>query len=153
AVRDCRQVEQVLGPVDAIVEVERLALVPRRVVLLLLEEPQKLGRLGETGAGGSGGPAVGVVNRVVPARRAAHREAADDDAVAVDWIILRSVIEGLEGVDLAGEVVSVAVAAIGVQDDRVGRVELARALEPPLDEGEFAERLAATVEPEVEPML
>ena len=74
--------------------------------------------------GARGGPQRRVVDRELPARGPAHREAAGDEPVLVDAVVLLDVVEALERVDLAGELVGVAVAAVGVQDERVRRREL-----------------------------
>ena len=64
----------------------------------------------------------------VPAGCAAHREAAHDDAIFVDGIILPHVVERLEQVHLAGEPVRVAVTAIEVKDKGVRWSEFAGGL-------------------------
>ena len=61
------------------------------------------------------------------------------------------VVERLEEVDLAGELVGVAVSPVRMQDEGVGRGELAGRLLPAVDEAELAQVLAAAVAPDVQP--
>ena len=60
----------------------------------------------------------------VPAGGAAHREAADGDAVVVDGVVLLDAVHRLESVDFAGELVGAAVAAVEAQDEGALRREI-----------------------------
>ncbi|MND06002.1 hypothetical protein D3C83_271230 [compost metagenome] len=71
------------------------------------------------------------MRRDVPRRRAAQREAADRDAVLVDGVTLLHVGQRLEDIGLARELLAVAVAAVGVEDDGVARSEITVGLRPP----------------------
>ena len=55
--------------------------------------------------------------------------------------------QALERVHFAGELIGVAVPAVGVEDERVLGRELARALLPAIDEVDLGEQLAAAVPP------
>src|SRR5207248_2422789 len=86
-----REVEGVVG---AIVEVHELLAVigqggpfAARVHLLIDAG------FGEARAGGGGGPEVGVVDGDVPAGRAAHAKAGDDDAVVIDLVFALGLVE------------------------------------------------------------
>lgn len=61
-----------------------------------------------------------------------------------------NVVDGLEHVDLARELEGVAVAAVGMQDDRVGRRELPALVPMLVEEVDLAQVLASPVEPDVE---
>src|SRR5690606_17401251 len=77
-------------------------------------------------------------------------ETAHHDAVLVDRIKLAGMIQGFEQVDLAGELVGAAVAAVGVQDEGAGGGDLAGLLAALVEEGQFAEGFAAAVAPDIE---
>ena len=70
---------------------------------------------------------LGIMDGELPAGGASHREAPHHQPVLVDRVVSLDVVERLEQVDLAGELVGVAVAAVGMQDERVRRRELAAA--------------------------
>ena len=121
---------------------------PRRRRLARGEDARVFRGLGEARAGVRDGPQPAVMHAEVPRARAAHREAGVHEAAAVHGIRAARGIERLEDVHLAGEFRRVAVASVGMHDEiRVGR-KLARGLEPAGDEGEFAERVAASVIPD-----
>src|SRR5437879_2107760 len=65
--------------------------------------------------------------------------------------MLAGVLDRLEGIDLAGEVVCIAVAAIRVQDEAVGDEQVLVVL-PLLDEAQLRPRFAAAMPPEIEAM-
>ncbi len=150
-----------VGDGRALVEVGRVF---RRVVEppKLLFPPCGLGFLGEnvlinggfrkSGARGGRGPDARVMRRHVPGRRAAHRETADGDAVVVDAIAALGVFEGLEGVDLPGELHGVAIAAVGMQDEGVLGRELPGFGLSLGDEPHFAQLVVPPMVPDVEAM-
>jgi hypothetical protein len=117
-----------------------------------LENFEEVGCFGKAGAGSSGGEEVGVVNGELPGRSAAHGEAACDDAVFVDVVVGFDVVEGFEEIDLAGEFVGVAVAAVEVENEGVGGGEFAGAAFALGEEVEFGKLFVAAVEPGVEAM-
>ena len=61
----------------------------------------------------------------VPGGGAAHAEAADQGAVLIDGVLALDGVEGFEEIDLAGEAVGVAEAAVEVEHDGVARREFA----------------------------
>jgi hypothetical protein len=150
AVGDGRARGQVQTPVDAVVEMEQFLLVPGRLQLLVLVNTEEVGRLGEPGPRLSRRPAIGVVDREVPGRRAPHRESLDDDPVRVDDVMLRDVVDRLQRVDLAGEVVGVAVPAVGLHADRAREQHRRRRADHAADEADFRVRLETPVEPDLE---
>jgi hypothetical protein len=85
----------------------------------------------------------------MPRGRPAHRKAAGGNAVVVDPVAFLCRFEGFEDVDLARQLESIAVAAVGMQDDCVLGRYRADAIGPIADEVEFTEGLAAAVEPQV----
>ena len=89
----------------------------------------------------------------LPHGGSAHREAAHRDSIVVDAIVFANGIEGLERVDLARQLVRVAEASVRMQHEGVGRCDLAIVLRAIVEEIDLAQILAATVKPEVEPML
>ena len=95
-------------------------------MILLVPDLQEVGGLAETRAGRDRGPEAGVMRAEVPGGRASHAETADEDAVLVHSVVPLHVVEGFEQIDLAGQFVGVAVAAVKVQHDRVGWREFAR---------------------------
>jgi len=86
----------------------------------------------------------------VPGGGAAHREAAHDDAVFVDEVVLFDRGERFEQIDFAGELVGVAVASVQVQHDRVARGELAGPAHAFRKEVDLAQLFGAAVEPGVQ---
>ncbi len=153
AIGDRGAVDEVDGPIVAIVEVPELFFPPGRFQLFLLINSQELRRLREARARRRRRPAPGMMHGEMPARGPAHRESAHGDAVAVDGVVLLDVVHSFKCVHLAGKVVRVGIAAIGVQHESVRRCEVAKRLLPAVDEGQLAQRLAAAVKPDVEPML
>src|SRR5262249_25700415 len=89
----------------------------------------------------------------LPARRPAHREPAGHEPVLVEPVVLSRVLQTLQRVDLAGELVRVAVPAVGVQDERARRRDDAAGGLLRADEVDLRAQLAAAVPPEVEPVL
>ena len=67
--------------------------------------------------------------------------------------MLLDAVHRLERIDLAGEPVGAAVAAVEAQDEGAGRHEIGVRLLAAVDEVQLAERLAAAVAPEVEAMF
>ena len=90
------------------------------------------------------------MHRELPAARAAHGEPADRDPVVVDRQQRLHVGDRLQHVDFAGELEGVAVAAVGMEHDRVGRDDRARITEPLVKELHLADLLAPAVQPDVE---
>src|SRR2546427_5491726 len=86
----------------------------------------------------------------VPCGRASNAESADRDAVRIDLILAFDRVQRFEQVDLASELVRVAVASIQVQDDGVGRREFARIPLAIPEEVDLVQRLVASVEPRIE---
>ena len=115
----------------------------------MLKDFEEVGRLAEARAGIGGEPAIGVMHRELPRRSAAHREAADGDAVFIDAAPLFDRVEGFQDVDLAREFVGVAIAAVRVQDDGVFRRVLAEIAGAVVDEIQLAQRFAAAMKPQV----
>ena len=152
AVGDRRTLIKIDRPVVAIVPVQQLLLIPGRFEFFLLELGEKVRRLGKARPRRRRGPAPGMMDREVPAGRSAHREAAHGDAVVVDRIMLLDVLQGLEGVDFAGEMVGVAVAAIRMQHEGVGRREPAGILQAIVEEIQLGQRFASAMKPDVQPM-
>ncbi len=110
-------------------------------------------RIHETCAWRNRSPLAGIVSADMPRRRAAHRKAADADAIFIDGVMFADVFKSLEGVDFANEFVRVAKATVGMEHERVRRGEFAAIVFAVGDEAEFAEFNVATVIPEVEAML
>src|SRR4029077_7923867 len=97
---------------------ERL-FVPGRLYRLVLEHLEEPRGLGEPGTGVGGEPAIGIMYGELPARRTPHREATDGNAVVVDPVVALDGFDGFKHVDLTRELIGIAVAAVGVQHDRV----------------------------------
>jgi hypothetical protein len=152
AVGDGGDHAQVGGVFGGVVEAPEFLFPPGGLERFALEDAQEFGRFAEAGAGGGGGPAPGVVDGEMPARRPAEREAADDEAVVVDGKTAGEIGERLPGVGFAGEPRAVAIPAVGMEDQGVGGRELARASGSIGEERQFAQFLAAAVEPEVDPV-
>ena len=93
------------------------------------------------------------MRREVPGGRAAHGEAAHDDAILVDGVALLDALQRFEEVDFSRELAGVAEAAIKVADNRVGGSEFARRLQAALEKTQFGERLVAAMQPEIQAML
>ena len=89
-----------------------------------LELEELLG-LAESGAGSDGGPKPGEVRAESPGGRAAHAEAAHQRAVLVDGVLALHGVERFEEIDLAGESIGIAEAAVEVEHDGVARREFA----------------------------
>ncbi len=138
---------QVVHPVGAVVHVEELFLPRVGSDHFVLEDPQELGGLAESGARGGCAEQTGVVHGQLPAGGAAHAEAADHHAVFVDGIALADIGHGLEGIDLAGELVGAAVATVEVQYESVLGREFARAGHALAEEAELAKLLPTSVGP------
>ena len=152
AVGNDRAVEKVGGIVGAVVEVPELLLVPGRLDLFVLEHLQEVGRLGETGAGRSGGPEAGMVHRKLPAGRPTHREAAHRYPILINPAMLADVLQGFEQVHLAGELVGIAVTAVGMQHEGIRRGEFAWRALAAVDEIQLCQCFAPAVQPDVQPV-
>src|SRR5262245_15395414 len=96
---------------------------PRRGVLPSEVEAEKLRRLAEARARRNRGPESGVMRPELPSGRAAHAEAAHDDAVLVNAVLPFHRVERFEQVCFTGELVGVAETPVEVQHDRVARRE------------------------------
>ena len=114
-------VVEVDGVIGGVVEVPEL-LFPLGRHFLELEE---LLGLAESGAGSDGRPESGKVRAESPGGRAAHAEAAHQGAVLVDGVLAFHGVERFEEIDLAGESIGIAEAAVEVEHDGVARGELA----------------------------
>ena len=121
-----RTIEQVYGIVGAIVDVPQLLLVPRWGDLFVLKYPQEFTRLGKTGSRRGGREQARIVHGELPASRSAHRKATDHDAIVVDRVATFDVGQRFEQIDLAGQFVGVAVAAVEMHHESVGGRELAQ---------------------------
>ncbi len=153
AVGHGRAIEQIAGIVGGVVQVPELLLVQGRFDHFLLEDLQEFLRFAEAGAWGSRAPQTGIMRGQLPAGRPAHREAADDATGLVNGIACFDAGQRLQAVDLAGELVGAAVAAIQVQNDGVGGDELAGRFFPAIHKGQFRQLFASAMAPDVEPML
>ena len=125
AVGDGGEVEEVYGVVGAIVPMPESLFPLGRGDGFVLEDAEEFLCFGETRAGSGGGEFARIVDGKLPAGCAAHGESANDDAVFIDAIAFLYVGERFEEIDFAGEFVRVAVAAIKVEDEGVGRDEFA----------------------------
>ena len=149
AVCDDGTVEEIGGVIGDIVEVPKFLHIPRRLsgpARNFLEDEC----VDETCAGRSGSPKAGVVACEMPCCRAAHREAADADAVFIDGIMFANIIEGFERIDFADEFVGVAEAPIWMENEGVRWSEFAAIVLAVGDEADFAEFDVPAVIPEVE---
>lgn len=116
----------------------------------LLEDAEEFGGFAEAGSGSGGGPEGGVVDGEVPAGGAAQGETSNHETMVVDRVPRLDIGEGFPGVGFAGEPGAVAIAAVGVENERVGGGEFASPVHAFLEEGEFAQLFAPAMEPEVE---
>jgi hypothetical protein len=92
------------------------------------------------------------VDRELPAGGSAHRKPSDDDAVLVDPVPPLDAVERFEQVDLARELVGIAIPAVRMEHDRIERREISERFQPARDEAQLAERLAAPVKPAIHTM-
>src|SRR5687768_1652000 len=97
------------GVARAVVHPPQLLFIRCRREGFVLEDLQKVGSLGKAGSWIRGEPAVGIMYGELPAGRAAHRKTAHGDPIVVDAVMLLNGIERLERVNLARELVRVAV--------------------------------------------
>ena len=119
-------------------------------MIALLFEVLILARLGKARAGSGTCPLVGEVRGDVPGGCATHREAPHEDAVAVDAVVLFDGIESFEKIDFSRELGGVAIAAVEVQHDRVGRSEFTGTAHAFAQKIDLAPRVAAPREPGIE---
>ena len=144
-----RGVGEVDGARERVVEIPEFLLIPRDGGEFVAELLVVL-HVHETRAGIDRSELVWVMRAEVPRARAAHREAAHGEFVAVNRVVLRRVVEAFPHVRLARELEGVHEAAVGVEHEGVvGQERAARALLA-FDEGDLVERVAAPVQPEVE---
>ena len=86
----------------------------------------------------------------MPDGGAAHAEAAHQQSIVVNRILPADGGEGFKQVDLAGELVGVAVAAVEVKNDRVAGRELTGLRHPFAEEIHLAQLFGAPVEPGID---
>jgi hypothetical protein len=86
----------------------------------------------------------------MPARRAAHGEAGDYDAIRIDQVARLHIGEGFEDIGLAGKFRRIAEAARRRAEPSRHRCELAFALQSLLDEGELRQLVIPPVQPDPE---
>jgi len=151
AVGDRGAVEEIDRDIGAVVKMPKFLLIPRDGAQV--RDVKKVGGFAESRARRGGGPEAGVMRRVQPARRPAHRKSAHEDPVLVDGVMRLHAVHRLKRIDFTGETVGVAIAAIRMQHDRVRRGELTGAFHVLGQEVDLIERLAAAVIPDVESML
>ena len=96
--------------------------------ILGLKNVQELRGLGEAGTRVNGAPAVGIMGTELPDRGATHAETANEETVVVDGIGLTGVLIRFPEVNFTGELIGAAIAAVRMQDETVGRRNLAHAL-------------------------
>ncbi len=127
AVGNRRTMRQVDRPRRAIVKLPKCLLKFWRGLadVLALKKRQEFRCLGKTGAGIGREPAIGVVCGKLPTSGTAHRETADADPIGIDRQSAANVVEHFEDVDFTGELERIAIAAVGMQHDRIGRRVLA----------------------------
>ena len=145
AVGDRGEMPQVVRPVGAVVPMEQRPLRLSGSEIFLLKPAKKRDRFTESGTGRGGQPRARIVHRELPAARAAHGEPADRDPVVVDRQQRFYVRDRLQHVDFASELEGVAVAAVGMEHDRVSRDDRARIIEPLVKELHLTDLLAPTV--------
>ena len=150
AIGDERAVENIKCVIRGIIHAPEFLLPPGGLQRFSLEDLKEISRLGEPGAGRRRRPQSGMVRGDMPAGRAAEGKPAHDQPVFIDGIILLHMIKRLKQVGLAGEPVAIAIAAVKMNDESVGRRELARRSQSTVDKIEFTERLAASMKPKVE---
>ena len=142
-----RGVGEVCGADGRVVPTIQDDLPPRRRRFASGEDARVFRSLGEARACVARGPQPGVMRAEVPRAGTAHREARVDQPVVVHGIRAACGVERLEDIHLAREFRGVAVAPVGMDDERVGRREFPRAFHPARHEGKLAQRLAASVIP------
>ena len=118
--------------------------------VLALKHFEKLRRLGKAGTRIRGTPFFRVIHGELPRGCSAHAEAANDHAVFVDGVEFLRVRQSLDQVDLTGEFVCAAVAAIRMQHERIGRGHIAHLLAPLVDEAQLAQGFAAAMTPGIQ---
>src|SRR5687767_4374845 len=109
-----------------------------------------LRRFGKAGARSGRRPFARMVGGEMPACRPSHREPANHDPVFVDLEAPFDVREGLEQVGLAGELIGVAIAAVGLKHEGVSGHERTAAALDLIQEVYFAQSFAPAVKPDVE---
>ena len=150
AIGDERTVENVERVVGGVIHAPELLFPPRRLECLPLKHLEEISRLRESRAGRRRRPQSGMVRGDMPAGRAAEGKPAHDQPVFIDGIILLHMIKRLKQVGLAGEPVAIAIAAVKMNDESVGRRELARRSQSAVDKIEFGQCFAASMKPKVE---
>ena len=140
---------EIRGVIRGVVELpERL--LPRGKLRAVRAELLVLRRLREARARRDHRPHAGMMRAQMPRARATHREAAQREAAVIDAIRFLHLRQRLEDIRLARELEGVAVATVGMQDQRVGGRELAKRLHAVGDEFQLSEIIVAPVQPHIE---
>src|SRR5947209_1943548 len=94
-----------------------------------------------------------MVSGKTPARRPAQRKSAHHQSILVDWITFADLLQCFKEVGFTRKPAAIAIAAIKVEHKRIRGRKFARRPFSSDDEVQFAQGLAAPMEPKIESEL